>query len=766
MASSTYGKLWRESQRTLKELLEQELSAEPTKPERSRAIFSHRVATLFLRYMQVARRLEACYDQVVHPQKRLVLRPLLDSVLGRVLELKQELVERDLSEYHYMDHVLEELKLTPAEIEVPIPKYFLSERAKVLQERQEVLAGLLARMGPGKAVTPPHPLMLRDEAVRLIQMAERMRQGRLRAHFMGEIRRDEERERKVREGGPAEPNRDLAATCIQKIWKGHRQRRLTRQARQTEMNFIGMELEPQLLSPSPAMIRAQLGEELRRMRQADYEAEYREALDHIRDALFELEGPNLREQLREELRQWFIECHDLIGRFPDYPEEEIGGCEVLFAQKTPEEVRAELDLAETKAEVKKKEKEKGKEKKEAKEEEEEDRKGKDKKLEEDEGLKLAPSKFLATINQGFLRYTGCWSEEDEAINFEQRYQPNLIKAEKRREVETEIRLQVDELMGEELRHLRLAIDQEETKALKTKAKKSAKQKKGKKGKKEKDLTPERTIDSLYEELVLQGIIKKPQKVQLAEYSGDFCYLGTILRQQEIEPAPSMLDVRQNIALYAILPLDNVAGKYPGKSGLQMLIHMVFKLEPKRLKKDLPKALKLLKAEDRVLLMGATSKPYLADIKGLCKTYERVLLIPQPDYASRYVTWQRLIQKHGGVVTGSLDLSALAKVSDGYSQGSMAQAVKLVLSERRLLQLPKKPLCAGELLQTLARADPVYPEEQELLKFSTWDELTTHYRKTLGAVGISSVGTSRWARAIQSELDPDSSWGNGCACRGV
>ncbi|KAM6452646.1 IQ and AAA domain-containing protein 1-like isoform 2-T2 [Liasis olivaceus] len=839
MASSTYGKLWRESQRTLKELLEQELSAEPTKPERSRAIFSHRVATLFLRYMQVARRLEACYDQVVHPQKRLVLRPLLDSVLGRVLELKQELVERDLSEYHYMDHVLEELKLTPAEIEVPIPKYFLSERAKVLQERQEVLAGLLARMGPGKAVTPPHPLMLRDEAVRLIQMAERMRQGRLRAHFMGEIRRDEERERKVREGGPAEPNRDLAATCIQKIWKGHRQRRLTRQARQTEMNFIGMELEPQLLSPSPAMIRAQLGEELRRMRQADYEAEYREALDHIRDALFELEGPNLREQLREELRQWFIECHDLIGRFPDYPEEEIGGCEVLFAQKTPEEVRAELDLAETKAEVKKKEKEKGKEKKEAKEEEEEDRKGKDKKLEEDEGLKLAPSKFLATINQGFLRYTGCWSEEDEAINFEQRYQPNLIKAEKRREVETEIRLQVDELMGEELRHLRLAIDQEETKALKTKAKKSAK-KKGKKGKKEKDLTPERTIDSLYEELVLQGIIKKPQKVQLAEYSGDFCYLGTILRQQEIEPAPSMLDVRQNIALYAILPLgsqtvherapqvksvllagpagtgkkmlvhavctetganlfdlspDNVAGKYPGKSGLQMLIHMVFKvarnlqpsviwvgnaektfykkvpkeekeLEPKRLKKDLPKALKLLKAEDRVLLMGATSKPYLADIKGLCKTYERVLLIPQPDYASRYVTWQRLIQKHGGVVTGSLDLSALAKVSDGYSQGSMAQAVKLVLSERRLLQLPKKPLCAGELLQTLARADPVYPEEQELLKFSTWDELTTHYRKTLGAVGISSVGTSRWARAIQSELDPDSSWGNGCACRGV
>ncbi|XP_063159224.1 IQ and AAA domain-containing protein 1-like isoform X2 [Candoia aspera] len=569
-------------------------------------------------------------------------------------------------------------------------------------------------------------------------------------------------------------------------------------------------MEPQLVGPSPAMIRAQLGEELRRVRQADYEAEYREAQDHIREALFELEGPNLREQLREELRQWFIECHDLVGRFPDYPEEEIEGCEVLFAQKTPEEVRAELDLAEVKVDTKKKEKEKKEEKGKGKKKEEEGKKGKDKKPEEDEGLKLAPSKFLTTINQGFLRYTGCWSEEDEAINFEQRCQLNLIKAEKRREVEAEIRLQVDELMREELRHLRLAIDQEETKTLKTpKSKKNAK----KKGKKEKDLTPERTIDSLYKELVLQGIVKKPQKVQLAEYSGDFCYLGAILRQQEIEPIPSMLDVRQNIALYAILPLgsqtvhelapqvrsvllagpagtgkkmlvhaictetganffdlspDNVAGKYPGKSGLQMLIHLVFKvarilqpsviwvgnaektfykkvpkeekeLEPKRLKKDLPRALKLLKAEDRVLLIGTTSKPYLADVKGLCKAYERVLLIPQPDYASRYgfgdlrcpaivcsllhpglplhpaVTWRWLIRKHGGMVTSSLDLSALAKVSDGYSQGSMAQAVKLVLSERRLLQLPKKPLCAGELLQMLARADPVYPEEQDLLK---------------------------------------------------
>ncbi|KAL8164760.1 UNVERIFIED_CONTAM: hypothetical protein K2H54_004085 [Gekko kuhli] len=721
------------------------------KAERSAALFSHTLATLFLRYVQIARRLEACYDQGVQPQKRPVLRRLLDAVLGRLLELKQELVDLQLSEYHYMDHVLQELGLGPADMEVPIPRYFLSERAKALQERQEVLAEILARVAPSKSAAAPRPSMPREEAVRLVQMAERMRQGRLRARFMREIRRDEERERKAREGGLQEPNRSQAAVCIQKVWKGCLQRRLTQQTRQQEMVFIGMALEPQLMGASPAGIRAQLGEEFRRMRQADYEAEYREALHSIRDTVYEVEGPSMREEMKAQLRQWFIECHDLTGRFPDFPEEAIGGSSVLFAQKTPEEVRAELDLAEIKVDKKKKKKDKEKGKEKAKEGEK--KKGKEKKSEEDEGLKLSPSKFLTTMDQGFQEYTALWSSQDEVINFEQRYEAELIRAEKQAEVAAEIRLQVDELMREELRNLRLAVDLEESKAGKPlKAKKSAK-KKGKKGKKEKDLTPDRTIDSLYEELALEGILKKPPKVPLSDYSGSPTVheLAPLVRSiLLVGPAGTgkkmlvhAVCTETGANLFDLSP-DNLAGKYPGKSGLQMLMHLVLKvaralqpsvlwvgnaektfykkvpkeekeLDPKRLRKDLAKALNLLTAADRVLLMGTSSRPYLADVKGLCKAYERILLIPRPDYASRYVTWQRLIQKQGGTLAASLDLSALAKVSDGYTQGSMVQAVQAVLSERRLLQLPKRPLAAGEFLQMLARAEPIHPEEEEMLQ---------------------------------------------------
>lgn len=59
------------------------------------------------------------------------------------------------------------------------------------------------------------------------------------------------------------------------------------------------------------------------------------------------------------------------------------------------------------------------------------------------------------------------------------------------------------------------------------------------------------------------------------------------------------------------------------------------MDPKRIKKDLTKALRLLHPGDRVMLIGTTDRPQLAEPKGLCRTYERILLVPRPDYASRY-----------------------------------------------------------------------------------------------------------------------------------
>ena len=71
------------------------------------------LATMYIKYIQIFRRLEQSYDQMVHPQKRRVLRHVLDGVMGRVLELKNEMVNLEFSEFHYFDDVLSDLKLTP-----------------------------------------------------------------------------------------------------------------------------------------------------------------------------------------------------------------------------------------------------------------------------------------------------------------------------------------------------------------------------------------------------------------------------------------------------------------------------------------------------------------------------------------------------------------------------------------------------------------------------------------------------------------------------
>ena len=64
----------------------------------------------------------------------------------------------------------------------------------------------------------------------------------------------------------------------------------------------------------------------------------------------------------------------------------------------------------------------------------------------------------------------------------------------------------------------------------------------------------RTMESLYEELVMQGIIVRSPQIRLADFEGEYSYLGTTLRQANIEPMPSLSDVRRLVTEFGILPL--------------------------------------------------------------------------------------------------------------------------------------------------------------------------------------------------------------------
>lgn len=96
-----------------------------------------------------------------------------------------------------------------------------------------------------------------------------------------------------------------------------------------------------------------------------------------------------------------------------------------------------------------------------------------------------------------------------------------------------------------------------------------------------------------------------------------------------------------------------------------------------------------------------------------------------------VLWKYMLDAQKVQVTQSLDISALAKVSDGYTPGHILQAIRLVLTERRILQLSKRPLVASEFLGHLAKLEPVYREEEESLKVRLGAEAWRPARRVVG-----------------------------------
>ncbi|NXF09458.1 DRC11 protein, partial [Smithornis capensis] len=532
------------------------------------------------------------------------------------------------------------------------------------------------------------------------------------------------------------------------------------------------------LSPDLEAIRS-LQKHTGKVRTLQGDIQERQDETFFKEQLKETERPHIMETLQDQISQCFTECRHITGRFPDYPPEKAGYSKAIFSDKTPEQVAEELAAKE---EMEKKDKaQKGKKEK------EEQKKPKEKKPQkagkrvrhpagkaEDEGWKMGPSNFLSILEEGSSRYKVFWQNRDNGSDFLQDHDPELIKEGKREEVEEEIRVQVDDLMQEKLRNLKVHVDLE----------KIGTQKKKKPDK----VRAAMTIDSLYQELAEEGLLIKAKTVNLSDYIGHNSCLRNSIRGTGAQPLPSSPDVRQFVALYGILPLgsqtvhenaplvksmllagpagvgkkmlvhaictetganlfnltpSNIAGKYPNKEALLMMLHMVLKvgkqLQPsvvwignteklfskagkgeeemnlKRLGKMLLPFLKALKAQDRVLLVGTTSRPFEANMGPFCQVYQKIILIPRPDCLSRfgkYFLWKHFIPQNGGAFSNLRDLSCLAWVSDGFTQGHILEAVQTVLTELRLLQMPRKPLRTVEFVTALARHDPVYKEEEE------------------------------------------------------
>ena len=152
---------------------------------------------------------------MIHPQKRIHVKKVLELVIRRILELKNELVKWNPPnsylkmpkgpevafpwEYINLDDILVDLKLSPTTLEIPVPKYFKEDNGSNIAQRDRLVSGYMKlKHNHDKLFIPDkyaantflEPMTV-DKAIEVIQRNERGRQGKERSCLVRELREKE-----------------------------------------------------------------------------------------------------------------------------------------------------------------------------------------------------------------------------------------------------------------------------------------------------------------------------------------------------------------------------------------------------------------------------------------------------------------------------------------------------------------------------------------------------------------------------------------------
>ncbi|KAI9222215.1 hypothetical protein BC828DRAFT_378962 [Blastocladiella britannica] len=559
MSNSTYTAAWRDLSAMLFQQQEYENPSDPLLIPKDRESALAHLHSLYANYVRAFRTLERTHDQMLQPQKRRLLRDLLMALSGRILEIRVQLYEIDATDFPDLDPILFDLKIGPEDLLLPVPQCFAEERAAILKERTMMLVSKNAKtLAIDSKVAFPELSL--DQAVALLQRNERGRQGRIRAKYMRDIKQQEDQDADM---DTLHDVSELSTNVlkIQRVWRGHKARQRVKIEARRDAEFLGLEQLPVYTQRSLAAANAKQ----RKERQAQHEEEYQQALITIKDKIRKVEGPDMKESYQDAFRQWYMDAKREQGKFPDFPtDEEWKLASFKFGQslaagnadaatsgtRTAGSAGADKKGA---AATGKKPASAGKDKAAA------GKGGKDSKggkkgdaAEEPEQLLVnVSSAYLARIQARQGEYVKDWRDKNEADNFAQRHDVEIIKVAKRGEVDTEVKDELFGMLKEELENLKLAMEKDGKKKKKDGGKKKKKDKKGgKKGKKEKDLTNGRPLEELIDELVAAGLMVRPMETRLSDYKA----VPGLVSKEKLNPEPSTLDIKRMLTEYCILPL--------------------------------------------------------------------------------------------------------------------------------------------------------------------------------------------------------------------
>lgn len=625
MSFEYYSKWWVISKKHLEKLYAtDELFRKRAKPINDRFMANELIGGLYAKYCLLVQELDACLDQMAQPQKRITIRKLVDSAVLRLSELNDEMRKIDISEYHYIDGTLVELKLVPHDIEILHPALTFPRPLNIEEMWQKLQKGddlfstrqltadksedeinphraesKLRRRTPTnlpniemKVSTEEHfigRIEKRDLSnfIELIQTAERARQERMYFFVSKSVLEEKKRTKELAMLGfqPKQVGNDLSFKASEKLqawWRGCSTRQMLRAKDITRGLLIGM-YEPSWKSKFE-LRKFQENLTKRRAYRDQRIREYIEGINKEELRILRVVGPGLMEDIGDEIREWFKTWYIGAKTFDKFPPESKGGTILVVRGETmtPKEYldeyeRKRREKVKNKGVDKQKEKEKqDKLKKEAEEKKKKDAEKKKKTAEAKKKKKKKPDEYefeyketgmITPYQKGITDHSEMWDKINDFDNPLETYYLNMITEQKCYENQLEMRRLVDDVMRIELDFLKEALEADKIrlkgkkgKGGKKKAAKNKKNKKGKKGKK--DPTGDKTIEDLFQELFNNGIIRTYEPTRLEDYKGDFSYNTWNLRKQNFDPPATLLDVRQAVVLNCILPLGVETMKRP------------------------------------------------------------------------------------------------------------------------------------------------------------------------------------------------------------
>ncbi|XP_052848733.1 IQ and AAA domain-containing protein 1-like isoform X2 [Drosophila gunungcola] len=335
--------------------------------------------------------------------------------------------------------------------------------------------------------------------------------------------------------------RNNAACKIQCWWRGYRTRKIVKIRKRFKEELYGMKKIRKLKRPNQnanSIMEMYKKEMLKKKLDEDFI----NLINDERTRLLQVRSPWMMEDISDHIRDWFKEFYEKTENFHPYPDPVKKGTVLVVIDETmtPMEFQQTLGKKPMTKEEKKKLRDKEKKEKKKKKEKLKLIKMKEakrrKKLRDagiiDIGYELTASQPIEKIEETMKTYAKDWRNVDEYLNKNHDPIKEWVTEDELVKIHQEVRGLVDEYMRVEYELLREALAKDNNEKYKALKVKYPKKKKNRKKKKPKDMTGDRTLESLYHELKDGGIIEEVSHKDFDEFIADFNFVADDTRNED------------------------------------------------------------------------------------------------------------------------------------------------------------------------------------------------------------------------------------------